>query len=109
MAKKSNQARAGPSGPVASEARPGDPWSGARQGLAWELGQIGCHDREIGCGPPRAVSESASWGEGGNTGDSSWHFSQRKQIVLTSTAYKCPGAQHFSCGAGLSLSIDREC
>lgn len=62
MAKKSDQARAGPSGPVASEARPGDLWSGARQRLGWELGQIGRHDRERWHGPHRQ-SESQQAGE----------------------------------------------
>lgn len=62
MAKKFDQARAGLSGPVASEARPGDLWSGARQRLGWEPGQTGCHDRKMWCGPQ-------GWSQGQQAGE----------------------------------------
>lgn len=71
-------------------------WSQAEAGMGtwtnWEPWQ-----REV-ARALQAVSESASWGGGGNTGGNSWHFFQRKQTVWTRTAYKHPGAQRFSYG-----------
>ena len=100
LAKKtSNQAGAGPSGPIAQKQDLGS--YGSKPGRGWaktfrassvflDLGKLGAmqRDKEVAW---RAISEPALWGGGGNTGYNGWHLSQRKQIVLTKTALKGPG------------------